>query len=132
MSTSKCWICGGIADSSEHIPKASDIKRYFGAPAIGHPLYFHSEARRNVRIQGINSNRLKSGARICANCNNSRTQPYDRAWERLSDYLQKNAERVAVTGSFDLRKAYPNGPYRKQALCAHLYFVKLFGCVKLR
>lgn len=127
-TASTCWICGDPAQSAEHIPKASDMRRYFGTPTQKNPLYFHSEAKKNIPIQGIRSNRLKSKAAICAKCNNDRTQPYDLAWEQLSGYLDSNSEVIARRGAFDLRKPYQAGSFRKQALYAHLFFVKLFGC----
>lgn len=70
---------------------------------------------------------LTFNERICGHCNNQHTQPYDKAWEQLSAYLQANWRDISRRGQFDLSKPFP-GQTRAAALNVHLYFVKLFGC----
>ena len=86
----KCWICGNEGDSGEHLVKASDIRNYFGNISIDSPVYTHNDYKRNIPIRSIKSNRFKSKALICKYCNNTRTQPHDRAWESLSNYILHN------------------------------------------
>jgi len=123
-----CWICGDAAHSREHIPKASDVRRYLGVPSQQSPLYFHTTGRKNVPVQGIRSERFRSKAPICAKCNNERTQPYDKAWEQLSAYLDANSQPLSRKGAFNLARIFRGGSFRKHARNVHLFFVKLFGC----
>lgn len=123
----ECWICGESADTGEHLVKVSDLKSVFGKVTQANPLRMHSEAERNVPVKGYRAQFLKSDAKICAHCNNERTQPHDKAWEKLSTFLRAR-ERVLRTGEkIKLSKVFP-GSVKKSMLYVHLYFVKLFGC----
>jgi hypothetical protein len=123
----KCWICGGEADTGEHLIKASDIKSVFGRVAQNNPLYFHTDKKRNQKAKGIKASILKSRAKICALCNNQRTQPHDRAWEKLSEYLRMRQPPIKSGDRVKLHKVFP-GSVKRSMLAVHLYFVKIFGC----
>lgn len=123
----KCWICGSDADSGEHVIKASDLKAVFGVITQRKPIYTHTRLRKNQPIPGIKSDRLKYGARICARCNNERTQSHDHAWERLSDYLRSRHPPIEDDTVIDLDKVFP-GAVKRSMLGVHLFFVKHFGC----
>lgn len=128
MNTMKCWICGKSGNTGEHLIKASDLKSYFGHVDQKAPLFFHTSEKKNIPVGSIKkSKRLKSNALICNHCNSSVTQPYDRAWEQLSNYLRANWEEVTNPGKVKLTKVFP-GNVRKSLVYVHLYFVKLFGC----
>lgn len=122
-----CWICGDSAKTGEHLIKATDMRVIFGHVRQDRPVYRHSASRRNVPVKGINANVLKSEALICAQCNNQRTQPYDRAWETFSVYM-RSKPRICGGDRIDLGKAFP-GAVHKSMLHVHLFFVKLFGCL---
>jgi hypothetical protein len=71
-----CWICGiNIADSSEHKYKNSTIDNggYWIFKRDDKPEY----------IQGKNSKQFKYNYVICHQCNTSRSQPWDRAFDKL-------------------------------------------------
>lgn len=122
--TEQCWICDGIATTGEHLIKVSDLRTEF--PKF--PVYYHTNTQRNVKIQGIKSKKLKSNALICAQCNNERTQPYDRAWENLSSFLNSRRPLIQSGDRIKLSMVFP-GAIHTQMLNVHLYFVKLFGCL---
>jgi hypothetical protein len=123
----KCWVCGDEARTGEHTIKKSDLSAIFGHVSQNRPLYRHVASQRNVPVKGLNVDLLKSGGRLCAPCNNQRSQPFDRSWERLSAALRaKTALRPG--DRIDLGKVFP-GAVRKSMLNVHLYFVKLFGCI---
>lgn len=126
MTKSKdtCWICGGIANSHEHMVKASDIKSVFGLFNQQNPLLFHAPKVRPTKIYGKGDGRLVFKIPICSHCNNQRTQPHDYAWQGLSAHLQK----MKSEGLIRLHKAFP-GNVSASMLQAHLYFLKLFGCL---
>lgn len=128
METSiKCWICGEEGKTGEHIVKASDLKSHFGPLSQEKPFYFNLEGKRSIPVGSIKSNRLKSKALICNKCNSSLTQPYDKAWEKLSAYLRTNWVALDKAGKLNLSKVFP-GASGRSLLDVHLYFVKLFGC----
>ena len=81
----KCWICGDEGTTGEHIIKALDLKSLYKNVSQRHPLFLHTNVRRNQRIGSINkSDKLKSKALICKHCNNARTAPHDNAWHPSS------------------------------------------------
>lgn len=123
----KCWICSNEAGTGEHLTKASDLRSVFGHVSQGNPIYFHNSRHRNLPVRGIKSNTLKSNALLCARCNNERTQPYDRAWQRLSAYLRSKPP-IRCGDLVCLHKIFP-GAVKQSMLQVHLFFVKLFGCI---
>ncbi|MGH6636521.1 MAG: hypothetical protein ACRED0_10465 [Gammaproteobacteria bacterium] len=124
----KCWICGDEANSGEHLIKASDLKSLFGHFTQKSPVYFHTDQKRNHPIGGIKSDKLKYQALLCARCNNERTQPHDRAWQRLSAYLRERQPAIRPGMLVRLDRAFP-GKVSKSMLDVHLFFLKLFGCL---
>jgi hypothetical protein len=71
---------------------------------------------------------LKYSPSLCAPCNNDRTQPHDRAWERLSEYLHGRNPPIRAGMEIRLDTAFP-GSVRRSMLNVHLFFVKQFGCL---
>ncbi len=123
----KCWICGDEGTTGEHLVKASDLRRYFGSVSQKMPLFYHTSKHHNVRLGSTNADRLKSKALICNRCNSSLTQPYDRAWERFSAYLEQRFAQSPNLGYVDLGRVFP-AHSKRSAVDLQLYFVKLFGC----
>ena len=123
----KCWICNHEAESGEHLVKASDIKGYFGDISQNKPIYFHNDEKRNVKIGSAKSKIFTSKALICKKCNNELSQPYDKAWEKLSSYLRDNWHIIKKSKKLNLSKIFP-GEVRRQSINIQLFFVKLFGC----
>ncbi|WP_339843904.1 hypothetical protein [uncultured Halopseudomonas sp.] len=124
----ECWICGQPGTTGEHLIKASDLKSYFGTVSQQKPIYQNSEARKNLSIGSIKaSSKLKSAARLCAKCNNQRTSAHDKAWSKLSSYLQDNLRTISKSGEVKLDKVFPGSIARDMKL-VQLFFVKHFGC----
>jgi hypothetical protein len=121
-----CWICGGAGTTGEHKTKKSDLKAVFGKRTQAKPLYFHDAEKKNRRIGSLNSKLLKSLGGICGYCNSTRTQPHDRAWEGMSEFLRINTA-IAPGVMVRANRIFPHDT-RRQMLNVHLYFVKLFGC----
>lgn len=124
----KCWICGDEATTGEHMTKASDLRSMFGPVTQRAPLFFHTDERRNLPVPGINSAKLKFTSLLCARCNNDRTQPHDRAWAALSQYLRGRVPPIRPGTVVRLAPVFP-GCVRASMLDVHLYFLKLFGCL---
>lgn len=122
-----CWICGDLASTGEHKTKKSDMRSVLGSPTQAQPLFYHSRTAKNRRIGSLNNNFLKSASRLCAKCNNQRTQPHDRAWESLSFWLRtrnppiKSGDVVRADRIFACNASM-------QMRYVQLYFTKLTGC----
>ena len=126
---SVCWICGASGPlTGEHRAKKSDLRAVFGNVGPSAPLYWHdSKGRQNVPIRSLNADRLKVSDQLCADCNNRRTQPHDRAWEDLSEALRSRLSSSPSARRFHARTVFPYNT-KQQLLNVHLYFAKLFGC----
>src|SRR5208282_3225475 len=123
-----CWICRARpANSVEHRFKASDVRARLRLISQQNPAYVHRGKATNHPIGSARNKALAFKTPICTECNNVGTQPYDEAWEKLSEYLHANWPAIVRRGQFDLSKPFPGGT-RQTALDVHLYFVKLFGC----
>lgn len=129
----KCWICDDEAKSGEHIIKASDVKAVFPNVSQKKPLFLRID-KNDSSIKAIgsikNSRKLKSNILICANCNNVKTAPHDRAWEKLSRYLREKNPPIKFKDIIKLNKVFP-GKTKKSMLDIYLFFLKLFGCAIL-
>ena len=124
----QCWICGDEGTTGEHLTKLSDLKSHFGHVSQNSPLYFHTGEKMNSKLKSIKKDaRLKSSALICGPCNNAKTSKYDRAWEKLSNYLRQKKPPIRKGDIIKLEKVFP-GTVKRSMLRVHLFFVKLFGC----
>lgn len=87
-----CWWCGKQADSKEHRHKKSDVKFLFGNKLEGLPVIIRNDNK--VDVQGPNSRFLKFPKVLYQNCNNKRSQPFDRAYDSFIKYVLKNYEEI--------------------------------------
>ncbi|WP_444893716.1 hypothetical protein ACJJIE_04625 [Microbulbifer sp. TRSA001] len=123
-----CWICGNIADSKEHIIKASDIRAFFGKVSEDRPLYKHTEGKKNQKIKSAKSINLKTKKNvICQSCNNKDTAKHDVAWSLLLRFMHDNWGHIKKNGKVKLGKVFP-GKSKKEAKNLHLFFVKNLAC----
>lgn len=88
------------------------------------PLYLHSQSAQNARLHTLNAPALKFNEKLCEDCNTSRTQPFDRAWEKLSKALRDEEASIVESGGFDLRALFGKTA-DTDTLNLHLFFVKL-------
>src|SRR5271156_3191658 len=80
-----CWICNrNEANSGEHKTKRSDLLAVLGRPTQEEPFYYSDLERLNRPVASLDAKILQAPIRICAECNTTRTQPHDRAWEHMS------------------------------------------------
>jgi hypothetical protein len=122
-----CWIRGfNEANSGEHKTKRSDLLAVLGSPTQEQPFFYNDLERRNKPVGSLDAKILKAPIRICTECNTTRTQPHDKAWERLSDRLR--ARRLRVGQWVRANSIFPHYT-RREMTNVHLYFLKLFGCM---
>lgn len=120
-----CWWCGSPADSREHKLKKSDLVREFGRPFSERPLRVREG--REETIQGPGSDLVKFSATLCAPCNNARSQPFDRAYDRFAAYLVERGRHILASRLIDLRAIYGHD-WEKESCNLFRYLVKHIGC----
>lgn len=121
-----CWICGAIADSREHKFKRSDLKRSSATWALDdRPYLFRGGETR--RLQSPNSEHATFGKVLCSKCNSTRTQPYDRAYERFSEWINDQGPALMERAELDFTDIY-GAEFAPQVLNLLKYFAKHFGC----
>lgn len=125
-----CWICGAPADTGEHMIKVSDLRDLFGHTSLNKPLFRRVNNGPQEKVPGVRSEKLKFQTRLCACCNNARTQAHDKSWEALATYLRKHSPLVRPGDVVRVASAFNNG-VRHGLLGVHLYFAKLTGCLAL-
>src|SRR5258708_1281489 len=126
MNAPTCWVCGAPATTGEHRTKKSDARAVFGRIVPDKPIMLHNSKGKNIPVRSLDAKPLKSPRSLCADCNNRRTQPHDRAWERLSAALRKRIPSMTAGQSLRANNVFPYQTSREMKN-VHLYFVKLFG-----
>lgn len=123
-----CWICGAPADSSEHKFKHAIIRELYGTQPWqdGSELGFVTTENARV-LQSTDSKRLKYPKSICAQCNTTRTQASDHAfqafWRHTINAFQSIEERRVI----DLADLEINA-MDELRVGIRRYLGKLFGC----
>ena len=129
INTMKCWICNDPADTREHVIKQSDIRRLFGRGPYpkGKRLIRSDPNQRKRLIQSEDSVHIKYQRGLCENCNSSRSQPWDEAYDKFMEFVQVNDKKLKHTRKVDFNRIVQNNAI---GFVENLYsyFVKVFGC----
>lgn len=122
-----CWWCGAPADSREHRYKASDLRREFEAAEYkaGDVIRWLGSGQ-EVVLRGPNAGSVKFSTTLCAACNNTRSQPFDRAYDVFIKWFLANEQRVEQTGIVPLHEIFTN--YPTGSVDVLRYFGKHVGC----
>lgn len=126
FATDQCCLCGVTAArlTCEHKVKSSALKQQFGNVDLAVGVSGSSESIKTV--QGVNSKRIKFVASLCEDCNSSRTQDPDRAFDRFHVLaLSKLESHEDTTSIFDLPQYVEGGD---EYLNVFRYFAKLLCC----
>lgn len=107
--------------------KASDFRSVFGKVTQDSPAYRQSKLYRNEPIKGANAGLLKFAPSLCKFCNNARTQPHDKAWQSLSEFVRTTSMPLRVGSRLPLQAIFP-GNVKESMLGVHFFFLKQFGC----
>lgn len=118
-----CWICGSPAATGEHFFKVSDLKLL----GNGSLRLTHIASGKTTKIQGRESDLLKFNSPLCKYCNDTRTQPYDKAYEQLIKHIDRNAQEILGTKRINLRTVF-NKSHKQKQLNLSLYLAKHLGC----
>lgn len=119
-----CWWCGAIATTSEHKYKRSDLRLLGGSGQV----HWGTDPSQPFLVRSTRKDPLvRFSKSLCANCNNARSQPFDRAYDIFRDYVWANLDLLWYQDGLDMRAIY--GPkWLEQEFNLARYFVKHFGC----
>ena len=124
-----CWWCGASADSREHKFKRSDLVREHGAaPYVGSAMLSgvsHTGDPHHMRSN--RSDPLKFKPNLCQRCNNTRSQPFDNAYDEFVAWIFANEQLVLDSRSLDLDAVF-GAKWRSRGLDLLRYFVKHICC----
>jgi hypothetical protein len=123
-----CWICGAKTDSREHRLKKADLIRANGpGPCRGDSALIHYRDGKETIIQGPDSKHLKYASSLCQDCNNDKTQPFDRAYDTFINWIMLNEAVVLRRRLIDFVDVFGN-EYEPAQRNLYKYFAKSFGC----
>jgi hypothetical protein len=124
-----CWICGSPATTAEHKIKKSDLVRVHGRgnafPAAS--LNYRRSDDTIVILQGPDSKWLKWPNVLCAPCNNHKTQPFDRAYDKFIEYAEGQRAELLARRQVDFESVY-GVDWRNEQRNLFRYFAKALGC----
>lgn len=129
--TDRCWWCSAHATTEEHRIKASTLRRIAraedGSVKPGNVFKMSSDYERPLQT-------LKKGPQVrwrknmCANCNNSRSQAFDRAYDVFEAFLISHFDVMADWRRFDWKDVYGDD-WRIGSRNLARYFAKQLGCM---
>lgn len=90
-----CWWCGSTAESGEHKFKKTDLIRYFGrGPYRGNESIVRGVGGKLRNVRGPNSGEVRFENILCSSCNNAKSQPFDRSYDRFVEYIHDHEENI--------------------------------------
>jgi hypothetical protein len=129
MDRPTCWWCGNVADSREHKFKASELRlnngrgSWSGTGAVVH----QGQGDDLDTVRGPKADGLKWSASMCQNCNSTRSQPFDRAYDELIQYVSEQEATLAVTREFRFSDVY-GSEWERKRIDLIRYWVKHICC----
>ncbi len=122
-----CWWCRQhLADSREHKYKASDLRAMWDEGGL---YWFGDGGSRHIggkkAIQRDRHGVLTFPSSLCAACNNTSSQPFDRAYETYSKFVAAGG--LARRKNVDFQQVFGEEAETARVDLAR-YFVKHFGC----
>ncbi|BCW61785.1 hypothetical protein StoSoilB22_07580 [Arthrobacter sp. StoSoilB22] len=120
----KCWWCGARADSHEHKYKRTDLRRLANGDDL---IWANDSVLRPIRSHRKSKDVL-FGLILCKRCNDTRSQPFDRAYDKYAAYVSQNISRLWRAPGIRLEHVYGDG-WEQEAKNLARYFAKHFGCL---
>lgn len=120
-----CWWCGAPADSAEHKYKRTDLQRMLGADDF---VVWGSQGRPLRSVRSVRKDpQVRFRASLCKNCNTTRSQAFDRAYDRFAEYVDAQMPDLWRMDGIPMRAVFDPGWEAKSVSLAQ-YFIKHFGC----
>lgn len=128
IQSGRCWWCQAPADSREHRWKASDVVREYGKPPYNElrTLTRFSGADRHV-FRGPKSGLVKFTASLCSRCNNTRSQPFDYAWDEFVTFVAEREAQILGARAIDWFDAF-GASWKSRGADVERYVLKHIIC----
>jgi hypothetical protein len=125
----RCYWCRARpADSREHKFKRSDLVREHGRGELrGGRTIVKYGGEGSLDIRSTKSGALKFRPSLCAECNKSRSQTIDEAYDRFIGGVVDGDEKILEAREIDLKEIFGEG-WAEGATDAHRYYVKHALC----
>lgn len=121
-------MCGASADTGEHkIKKSLLVELHGNAAYVGANAMAHVKDGQVRSLQGPGSDLVKYKKCLCSACNNSRSQPFDRAYDKFVKFVIDREDEIVERRVIDFADVYGNS-FPEEQTNLYKYFVKLFGC----
>lgn len=130
-ASDRCWWCDDMATTEEHRIKASTLRRVAklddGTVTPGNVFKKSSDYEATLHS-------LKKGTQVrwrknlCGNCNNSKSQPFDRAYDDFEAFLVEHIDVMSAWERLDWQTVY-GSDWREKARNLARYFSKQLGCM---
>lgn len=123
-------MCGAKATTSEHKFKHSHLRQIARRDGEADPRNVHKfSATLNDTLRSLNKgSQVRWGKNLCAPCNNTRSQPFDRAYDRFVAFMLAHADNLHSRTHLDWAEVYGE-EWQEGAISLARYFVKQFGCM---
>lgn len=104
-----CWCRRAEAATAEHRYRASLVRLVYSPDAFADP------DRRPIRnvdgmgsqsARGPNADAFRYPKNLCAKCNNERSQPFDREFDRFAQFVHQNGESIRTIGILDFQTIF--------------------------
>jgi hypothetical protein len=127
-----CLICQTqIATTAEHINKRSDLKVAFSEVSFSAKnkdrLRKTTNDGKKIIVQGLKSEELKYEKNLCHPCQTTRSQPWDKAYEKLISFINDHYYEIHKQKFINLKLVYGNEVKSCQESLFR-YFAKAFIC----
>lgn len=118
-----CWWCGRVADTQEHKFKRTDLDRL----SNGEGLMWGGDPDRLYAIRSTKrSDAVRFMRALCASCNGTRSQPFDRAYDAFSEYVWEGLDDLWYRNHLDMEEV-AGTDWRTWQLDLARYFAKHLG-----
>ncbi|MET4136710.1 hypothetical protein [Pseudarthrobacter sp. PvP090] len=130
-ASDRCWWCGDVATTEEHRIKASTLRRVarLGDGTVAPGNVFKKSSDYEATLRSLNKGtQVRWRKNLCGNCNNAKSQPFDRAYDDFELFLVEHIDVMSTWERIDWQTVYSSG-WREKSRNLARYFGKQLGCM---
>lgn len=120
-----------MATTEEHRFKASTLRRVARSEdgTVEPGNIFKKSSDYEATLKSIKKGtQIRWRKNLCANCNNTKSQPFDRAYDHFESFLIENFDEISAWERLDWQTVY-GSDWRDRARDLARYFGKQLGCM---
>lgn len=130
-ASDRCWWCGDVATTQEHRFKATTLRRLAKTDdgTINPGNVFKRSSDYDSTLHSLNKGaQIRWPKNLCANCNNSKSQPFDRSYDIFEAFLVEHADVIHTWERLDWQEVY-GADWQEKSRNLARYFGKQLGCM---